>query len=90
MPVQAEQRKLIGLNPNHHEKGSLKVSLGKKEWDFSSSAAVPGGNKKKVTKEIIEIRDEAEEKRECGAWGGEDLRWVVAGFDVLRLLIERR
>lgn len=88
MPAQAEQRKLIGLSPNHHEKDSLKVSLGTKEWDFSSSAAVPGGNKRKVTREIVEIRDEPEEKRECGAGGGrvcvcEDLTWVVAGFDVL-------
>lgn len=32
-----------------------------------------------VTKEVVEMRDEAEEKRD----GGEDLRWEVAGFDVL-------
>ena len=35
--------------------------------------------KKKVTKEVVEITDEAKEKRN----GDEDLRWEVAGFDVL-------
>lgn len=34
MPAHCEQRKLIGLSPNHREKSSLKVSLGNKVWDF--------------------------------------------------------